>query len=68
MAVDPADANELQDIEQIEATVDARRNALATKWGEGAVVMKAPGDPYVMIVNKGKVRMVKVVYLSGGGS
>jgi hypothetical protein len=68
MAVDPADANELAAIEQAEAAAAARRDALAAKWGEGAVVMKAPGDPYVMIVNKGKVRMVKVVYLSGGGS
>ena len=68
MAVDPTDAAEIAAIERDESALVARRDAIAAKWGEGAVVMKAPGDPYVMIVVKGRLKTVAVTYLSGGGS
>lgn len=66
MAVDPADATELADIEKTEANAEARRNALAAKWGEGAVLMVKPGDPSILFVKKGKLIAVEVVYLTGG--
>jgi hypothetical protein len=66
MAVDPADANELADIEQIDATVEARRNALAVKWGEGTVVLVKPGDTTGLTVRKGKLHAFKITYLTGG--
>lgn len=68
MAADPGDVNEVADIEKSQAALDARRAALAQKWGEGRVIMSAPGAPTVMIVHKGVIRTVAVTYLSGGGS
>lgn len=68
MAVDPGDANEVADIEKGQAALDARRTALAAKWGEGKFVMGKPGDPYVMVVQKGQLRTIAVHYLSGGGA
>lgn len=66
MAVDPGDANELADIEQAQASLEARRDALALKWGEGSATMVKPGAPYVMLVIKGKIKAVAVTYLTGG--
>jgi hypothetical protein len=68
MPAEPADANELADLEKLEATIAARRDALAQKFGEGAVVMTQPGAPNILFVRKGKLIAVKVTYLTGGGS
>ena len=66
MPADPSDAAELADIEKLESTIAARRDALALKWGEGSATMVAPGAPYVMLVIKGKLKAIRVTYLNGG--
>lgn len=68
MPADPSDAAEIADIEKTEASLASRRDALAAKWGEGAAVMRKPGDAFVMLVIKGKLKAVAVHYLTGGGS
>jgi aspartate/methionine/tyrosine aminotransferase len=68
LAIDDADAAELAAIEQAEAEIRARRDRLASKWGEGVAVMDRPGAPYVMLVIKGKIHALAVRYLSGGAT
>jgi hypothetical protein len=68
LAVDPVpDAAELAACDKLDAEAAARRNALAAKWGQGSIVMNAPGAPTAYFADsQGKLRSIRVTYLTGG--